>query len=671
VWDNFSWLILALGSLFFLCLYLAISWGLASGRSLVYSPDENIFFASQGSRLSSYFFGSPAIEDFREQASIPTDDNRMSYVRLALAHHEVILQYHVPAWFMAASHYLLGLEWEKTYHVFEAAVRFLQVGAIAYFLSILWGRASAGLALVLIALTLFPSYGVFWVAPSNVSQMFALIVWAYILSQGRQASTVLITGVIILLLTHPLGRLYALIAWGLYLFPFGKPQSQREWRAIVLSPLLVALYWILPNFIQNPILAYNDRVALPEGMSLLRATALNVQYSFEYVQAWYLAYPFQLLGALFVLAFASLTLERERQLRLAWISLFLGILLLASSVHTLAVCCWAESFRRNFMLAQFIFYGGTAWAFFKALAYLIEYLPKVWRSPSLVRISLLLTPLLILYTSTHYMTFRAINGAQKVRQHYHSFMVRQAYLFQPETVNQLLANLSREEAVLYMEMVSRQYLMLKGLRDYNGVFYPAIDDGEHEKDYLRDESLRWLVDLNPIERFDHYYVQEGRVLFHKLPYLRYESPLPAPLNTLEFYLDNPAETFMLEIQLPTGQTFRQNVPADYIGWWRLDALPALEVSQFELSFQDAPPQAAFRGLRFSHNESERFWPWAQRATLTTYSTTRQREDSAIFDEQTLYPFAPFNKQAHIFRDADSMLLGTLTPIDTSREARSE
>ena len=78
--------------------------------------------------------------------------------------------------------------------------------AAAYFMFAVWGAGGAGVALTILALTLFAKQGLYTVVPSNLMTGLALALWAAMLA-GRRNPSLIITVIVVMLAMHPMALL--------------------------------------------------------------------------------------------------------------------------------------------------------------------------------------------------------------------------------------------------------------------------------------------------------------------------------------------------------------------------------------------------------------------------------------------------------------------------------
>ncbi len=145
----------------------------------------------------------------------------------------------------------LGLDFMTGYRVTCVLAVLIFGTGFAYFLTVLWDKPTAGLALLLLAFKVFPDTGLNFVVPSNICMGLATLVWARVISKQGKALWTLGIGSIILIAFHPIGAAYSLMAAALAAAYSGVSFSRRAWAIAALVGLVLAVALIMPTKIYN------------------------------------------------------------------------------------------------------------------------------------------------------------------------------------------------------------------------------------------------------------------------------------------------------------------------------------------------------------------------------------------------------------------------------------
>ena len=226
-------------------------------RSLPPEVDDSFAYLVKTAEMESCFFQDcEALEDLRKQMTFPQSDPDIRWQRSLLMGR--IFQVYHPLFsvILLGTSKLLSCDLTTAYKVvWTGAPLFFGIAFAAWAYS-LWGMGVAGITLIMLAFTVFPNTGVHYFVPWNCALGVALLLWARILTREGDAPYSLMLGTLILILIHPLGRIYAVIAVLLIVTIFGIPASRRMRLSILAALAIVAAAFVLSAVVHRPVLGF-------------------------------------------------------------------------------------------------------------------------------------------------------------------------------------------------------------------------------------------------------------------------------------------------------------------------------------------------------------------------------------------------------------------------------
>ncbi len=166
--------VLVLGLCFFLAVRFAFLGTIVLDRSIPIEPDDSYGYILKAAQIDDCFLQRcPALADLREQTTAPSDDPPTANSRYR-EYHRTLFQFHPLHSLILYILHKTGLSWEGAYAATQVVGMVLLGCAAAYFMFAVWGAGGAGIALTILALTLFAKHGLHTVVPSNLTTGLAL-----------------------------------------------------------------------------------------------------------------------------------------------------------------------------------------------------------------------------------------------------------------------------------------------------------------------------------------------------------------------------------------------------------------------------------------------------------------------------------------------------------------
>src|SRR5690349_399174 len=159
----------------------------------------------------------PALNDLRQQLTASSENEEISWLRYR-EYVRAFAVYHPLHSMLLASLHAAGLPWAASYTSIQIAGSLFLSLAVSYWLYRLFGAGPAGIALFFLAFTPFPGQGLHYIVPSNLALGIGMLTWASLLKRTSRSRWIVIGSPLLLVLMHPIGRLYALLGMVLFVF---------------------------------------------------------------------------------------------------------------------------------------------------------------------------------------------------------------------------------------------------------------------------------------------------------------------------------------------------------------------------------------------------------------------------------------------------------------------
>lgn len=622
-------------------------------RAVPPEPDDTFTYVLKTVQMEECFYQDcPALEDLRNQFATPTSDRTVASER-SLAWSRIFPVYHplFSAFLLALTHF--GPDPTQAYKIVWTAGPLFFGIAFAYLLSVLFGRAVAGIALLLLACKVFPDTGLTYVVPSNICMGLAVMVWARIIARRGDAPWTLALGSVLLVGVHTVGRIYTVIAAAIALAVSRQRRSLRLWLPVAFSLVIVVAVFVLSSLIKRP--SFVAIAFFPPGPSPFAAAVLGAAQSL--VQE--IAEIIRLEGGLFgsiplfsgAVVFGYLTMERDlRREALRFIVLYTLFLVAA---HFYRSDHAADVILRIWIPLVVVMFGAVAqgirYAFVQCGGLLAERLRGSAQRPIVdIRNG---WPVVALAILVGYSFSMVCYGGEQIWATARYVRDREPLSFNEEQPRLLLGHAAPGDKVLYTSMIAMPYYFIHGAMKLGAVYYHrAMANEPLEKALLGESNLRFAVTYNPtmyhpsfegLQEHQWWITSpdfrfsplsrprrsvpisyEGMIQAARFRWIDVASttgPLPANFRVL---VKNPGAASTITI-VPLGADGRpmvlrgvtESLPQSWFGWIHatLDMPPNTEGIRIVLP--DGNPEFSIGGMVFG--DTKLHWPWEQKAELTT------------------------------------------------------
>lgn len=620
-------LIFALGLLVYLCAQGGLVLTPILNRSVPAEADDAYAYILSAVQMRDCFWQDcQAMEDLRHQLSVPSADYGVAWTRFR-TYRGVFPVYHPLHSALLLLLHSLGASWEAAYDAVRVVGAILIGIAAGYWLERLWGPGPAGIALAILAFSVFPKQGLHYIVPSNLALGIGILTWALILRGGRLAQWAMLGGTVAMVAMHPLGRVYGIVAVVTHVLFSDHPVPRRTWVLCGVSLLIVAIPSALPWLVWRPELSLS-RGPAPKGWTSLQGVLVNLDEGIDIIRKWTSAYE-GFLSAGLLLSVGFLSASSQRRQRVAAMALQLGGVLGASLFLVLHKYP-GDAFARVWVAAAVLLSGAVgqaAWAWLSSVSDSLRSLV----SDGLTRISssdlilsargwglvlLLLIGLVLGRSGAHYARW----GVPLLRETADYMTERQQIALDPKQPTTLLSGSREGESVLYMADIPLYYFLTRGGLDRGAVYYPALAGTPEEPAWLDDnDSIEYVVAWNPIQRLP--IAREGGLDLLPGESLQCRVRSAGPSSPVRLWLVNRGEDAVLGLHLlesgqPEGQgeVRELQVPAGWNGWLEAPVEEEFGAAGFSLEVLDASEPVQLKGLRLGRTNGLN-WPWDQGVTL--------------------------------------------------------
>jgi hypothetical protein len=599
--------------------------------------------------------GCSAMSSLREQLQNPTDNPEAASIRHR-EYHRIFYFYHPIHSFALAGLNSAGLTWEHAYDVVWLAGKILIIFAVAYFMLSVWGPSTASLALILLSVTVLQGQGLHAVVPSNLALALALILWAEIYMKSKRLAWVMPVLIILMLLMHPIGRLYGFLILVFALLDTQWPLHRKEAMTIGVSLLLVAIYFILPSLIPSIELAFNPGDFYPGSWDYIGALQESLSVTIRVVTNWAAHWG----GFVFVVPFVLLGIicYRQDQKRLILI-LGLSLAFAAASFFYVVPFYGALGFERAWIVLAILLVGAISQGFV-TLAGIVGSELKIkgsiiakdrkWR----VGFALVLG-LFLLASAARYLASQSRNYSST----YDSMAHSGESLFNPAQPA-MTGGPGRSQTILYMEELSLYYYLSHGALNSQAVYYPAVAGTPDEAKWVLDQTneFDFIVARNPIYRLPH--TPDGFIKLNLQESLTINSTAPFDTETLQIFVGPRSGPVIFTLTLVSGENredLRVVIPEGNPGWVTLID-EQMRADRIVLRIRQSSQSIEIGGLRFD-NSGSNLWPWDQGKSLI-FRAADEAETEITFNSNDLIKQLPFHVE--IIDDEGASVLARVVEI---------
>jgi hypothetical protein len=624
-------------------------------RTVPVETDDAYTYIVKASQMQDCFLQNcPALNDLREQLTTPAETPNMTWIRYR-EYVRAFSIYHPLHSLILAGLHTAGLSWEVSYNIVEILGSLFLSLAISYWLYRLFGPGPAGVALLLVAFTPFPGQGLHYVVPSNLALGIGMLTWGSLLKRDDRSRRIIIVSTLILVLMHPIGRLYALLGVLLFVSLNVKQMKRADWQMIGLSLFLIVMAFLLPLIINRPELSFP---ADPPPPDWNRWTGYynNSTQAASYITSWMRLYGGFLMALLLIfIGLASLP-PFEQRTRVVSMGVLLGGLLGASLLQVLPRYP-AEAFSRVWIpfaifLTGLIAHGIWGWA--AAVVHWIrqalenglqDFRDQRWilSMPGWAAVLLLVFGLILARNSLNHV----LEGQRILRETTTIMINSQASRLDTDQPSVLL----REgcEDVLYMFEVPMHLYFAQGALACGAIYHPALEGTPEETQWIQNnQNLSYVVTWNPTIRASVTTGGNPLVLESGKP-LEFYIPGEWTSQQLYIYLENAGRETKLNLSaLPSEDTEKRKIlkriaiPANWSGWNAID-ITADEVARgFTLEAARGSNEIFLRGIK-SDPDAPRNWPWDEGLTLVQRPSNPDLEATEInFNTASLIPYSAWS-----------------------------
>lgn len=551
----------------------------------------------------------------------------------------------------------IGMSGEQAYRIIWSLAPFFFGLTFACWLRILWGGAPAGIALAILSFQVFEGQGLHRVVPSNLVLGFAMLLWGHIIARRGQAHWALAIGALVLVLMHPIGRIYTVVAVGLMLFTDGFPRRPAVWFPFLFAAFLVGATFVLPLIVERPDLMFQGD-PWPPGLNWIDAETLVVGKGLNAILSWARGAGSIAVAGVGVVAGFWVVEHERRKSALAMLALLTVFLLI--SLFYVFPRYPADLFLRLWVPVAVLLTGAIGAALWRLVQTMGTLLTLDEQSPSsppgtspansdtftewlaqrppVVRSAFLLVGVVGLAGLALDVV---VAGQEPLQTTIKRMKQTEDVTLSPEQPALLLARANPGDRVLYLDEIPRMFYLTHGVLHHGAIHYPGINGSPEEAQWLQRPDLRFAVMWDPLEALvmDEQYLEigvvnrEGAIPVEKLRWMELELQEPVrgkPLRVLVTNGGGAAQLVAVPLEA-NGQAspdpaaaVSADIPPASSGWITLD----LEQSRGREQARSPSPQPAtrwrllfsgkrqflrVRGLVFG--DDSRQWPWEQRATL--------------------------------------------------------
>ncbi|HET6594677.1 MAG TPA: hypothetical protein VFG81_03580 [Anaerolineales bacterium] len=648
-------LLFTLGILLFTLVQLVMVVLPIRNRTVPVETDDAYTYILKAAQMQDCFLQNcPALNDLRQQLTAPTEKPNMTWIRYR-EYVRAFSIYHPLHSLILVGLHAAGLSWEGSYHVIEIVGSLFLSLAVSYWLYHLFGSGPAGIALLLLAFTPFPNQGLHYVVPSNLALGVGMLMWGSLFKRDNRSGWILVASTVILVLMHPIGRLYALLGIVLFVFLNVRQMKRADWRTIGLSVFIIAMAFLLPLVVTRPELSFPADPPPPDWTRWSGYTN-NFKQSALFVALWMRSYGGSLIAVLLILVgLMSLPPLRQRT-QVIVMGVLLGGLLGASLLQVLPRYP-AEAFSRvwipfTIFLTGLIAHGIWRWA--AAVVYWIRQIldkgVRDFRDERLVLsisgwagVLLLLFGIVVARNTVNHV----IDGQRILRETLPFTIGSQNSRFDTNQPSALLG--TGCEDVLYMFEVPMHVYFAHGALECGAIYQPGVTGTPEEAHWIGDnQNLGYVVTWNPTIRAsvttggNPLTVEAGKSL-------EFYVPADWPSGQLYLYLENTGGETRLNLSpLPTAVgekrkvTDRIQIPANWSGWQAIDIRTDELAQGFVLQAARGSGEIFLRGIR-SEADSPWNWPWDQGLALVQRPSNPDVQATEMsFDTTRLIPYSAWS-----------------------------
>ena len=452
----------------------SLHFEIAQGRTQPTELDDTFTYLWQAAHLAVCLPTCPAIETLTPTLQTPSDNADLNNTRADGSSRLLSVYAPLEIGLLLGIQRVTGREWEDAYRIFMALGVILQAASIGLLLRALWGDWPAALGLVSVAFSFYVGQGLTYIVPANITLCIAMIVWAALIKEGRAAWRILIIGVVLLVLSHPIGRVYSLAALALYIMSGHWWPTRREVGVVAAALTIIGVYWWIAHISTAPpidqALSYVNP-AFPTYFDLVRYQVADMSSKIVQTIASFTVLTIFPLDVLFFTgAFALLPGPAPRRRR-AWIFFALVLGLLVSATFTSLPGYPNEANRRLIPVFQIPLAGGIGILMTWSLSYVSDGLNR-FRLRDRKHVVMLLLSVIVATVSCY--TWLLIMVANERHTAIELLTRVQNYDLSRDDLDELLSQ--PEGVILYTHEVALLYGLSNGLHRFEAIYLPILDE---------------------------------------------------------------------------------------------------------------------------------------------------------------------------------------------------
>jgi len=659
---RFESLIFAIGALLFIVIHCGIFIHYLSGRFEPVPVDDGYVHILKASQIEQCFFQDcPALQSLSEQVEAPSSDDQLAWLRYREQVRAFSSIFLLHSLLLDVVHDA-GLSWPDAYNLLGVTSSLFVALSVAAILWAVVGPGPAGLALLFLSFVVFPGKEFYLAKPTTWALGTALFTWAAVIWWRERSWLWLILGSGIMVLLHPIGRIYAFVTLILLLL---LAEQRWSWRAVCGMGaifIVASAAFILPEFVDRPMLRFGTGPS--DGVPGWQGVGLN---------ALELAANFGLLivttGGLTVLLMpiAVATVPHDRQRILVLLVAVLTGLLVVSLLYY--VPRYPGLLGRRLLVPWFLLLSGGFGVFLwqmlqgkldQAHAARTGLLSKLAAVANMSPERLL--SLMVAWTLGITVLVGSVRNVLQAEQIAH----REDYQFAIEQVRQLASvDGAAESAVVYTAEEPMHFYLANGMYDRQAVFLPVVV-GTPEAEAWLDGSIPigWGVAWNPIDAMR--FGWKGGVPLRHNTELKIERDNAALPSEIWLRLDGRSGNPSLSVEGSVAgiwQELAKISASDDPSHWQRIQLPE-RIAQLRLKLEE--PMGLFhrqevllRGLRVSEDATLN-WPWDEDITLDfdEFGSTKKTNLKARFASTNLFPLPC--RGLKVIDDSGSTVLAQVT-----------
>jgi hypothetical protein len=620
-------------------------------RTAPVETDDAYTYIVKAAQMQGCFLQNcPALNDLRQQLTAPSEKPNMTWIRYR-EYVRAFSIYHPLHSLILVGLHAAGLPWEISYNIVEIVGSLFLSLAISYWLYRMFGSGPAGIALLLLAFTPFPNQGLHYVVPSNLALGIGVLTWGCLFQRDHNSRWIILGSTVILVLMHPIGRLYALLGVLLFALLNVRQMKRTDWQMTGLSVFIIVLAFVLPLIITRPELSFPADPPPPDWTRWSGYTN-NFRQSASFVALWMRSYGGFLIAVLLILVGLMSLPPSKQRTQVMVMGILLAGLLSASLLQVLPRYP-AEAFSRvwipfTIFLTGLIAHGLWRWA--SAVVHWIRQVLKngvqdfrdegwILSVTGWAGVLLIFFGIVVARNTVNHV----VDGQRILRETLTFTTGSQDSRFDASQPSSLLE--TGCEDILYMFEVPMHVYFAHGALECGAIYHPGVAGTPEEAHWIGDnQNLGYVVTWNPTIRAsvttggNPLAVESGKSL-------EFYVPKSWSSEQIYLYLENTGGETRLNLSpLPTeaGEKSkvleRISIPANWSGWQAVDITTDEPAQGFVLEAARGSGEIFLRGIR-SESDSPLNWPWDQGLALVQRPSNPDVQATEMnFDTTSLVPY---------------------------------